>query len=163
MDLQKQREGKRQLKAEQYKKFKGNKKEGQGFADKRKKKVQYEYLKMLRKEKKKRERTALPHTSFEDTDMTEEKIGKEKKIEDSSSNTYSKSQKQFSKKKMDKEKKKKEVLKQKREIESALTKYKDKKSKQYKKLCKKTYKGQPVMKNQIEILLHKIQSGIDQT
>lgn len=51
---------------------------GQGFADKRKKKVQYEYLKMLRKEKKKRERTALPHTSFEDTDMTEEKIGKEK-------------------------------------------------------------------------------------
>lgn len=28
MDLQKKREGKRQLKAEQYKKFKGNKKEG---------------------------------------------------------------------------------------------------------------------------------------
>lgn len=56
-----------------------------------------------------------------------------------------------------------EVLKQKREIETALTNYKDKKSKQYKKLCKKTYKGQPVMKNQIEILLHKIQSGIDQT
>jgi hypothetical protein len=56
-----------------------------------------------------------------------------------------------------------ETLQKKREVESALTHYKNKKSKQYKLLCKRTYKGQPVMKNQIELLLHKIQSGINQT
>ncbi|GFO44912.1 thyroid transcription factor 1-associated protein 26, partial [Plakobranchus ocellatus] len=43
--------GKPKQKKDSYKPYLGNKKEGQGFADKRKKKAAYEYLKLLKKEK----------------------------------------------------------------------------------------------------------------
>lgn len=45
-------------------------------------------------------------------------------------------------------------------MEAALNKYKQKKKEKYKKLSAKTSKGQPLMKNRIELLLEEIQSSI---
>ena len=47
-------------------------------------------------------------------------------------------------------------------MDKALNKYKDSKRSKYLKLCKRTHKGQPVMKNQIEYLLEKIQKQVGQ-
>lgn len=55
------------------------------------------------------------------------------------------------------ERKKEETLRVKAEREEALRKYKEKKMQAYKKLSKRTKKGQPVMKDRIELLLQKIQ------
>ena len=48
------------------------------------------------------------------------------------------------------------------EKEEALKKYKEKKMQTYKKLSKKTKKGQPVMKDRLEMLLEKIQQQVSQ-
>lgn len=50
---------------------------GQGFADKRKKKIQYEYLKMMKKEKRQKEKSAsfLPH----DVENKEKPVDKDEK------------------------------------------------------------------------------------
>nr|XP_050861215.1 thyroid transcription factor 1-associated protein 26 homolog [Vespula vulgaris] len=55
------------------------------------------------------------------------------------------------------ERKKEETLRVKAEREEALRKYKEKKMQACKKLSKRTKKGQPVMKDRIELLLQKIQ------
>lgn len=55
-----------------------------------------------------------------------------------------------------KEMKEARLVKQKEKID-ALNKYKAEKALKYKKLCKKTKKGQPVMKDRLEMLLEKIQ------
>ncbi|XP_057341009.1 thyroid transcription factor 1-associated protein 26 homolog [Microplitis mediator] len=57
-------------------------------------------------------------------------------------------------------KKKEEIQRKQLEKEKALKKYKEKRAETYKKLCKKTKKGQPVMKDRMELLLQKIQSTI---
>ncbi len=49
------------------------------------------------------------------------------------------------------------ALKKQAEIKAALDKYKRKKTLKFKKLSAKTSKGQPIMKNRIEMLLEKIQ------
>ena len=56
-----------------------------------------------------------------------------------------------------------EALRKKHEREEALQKYNSAKKESFKKLCKKTHKGQPVMKNQIEYLLAKIEKQVNQT
>ena len=54
-------------------------------------------------------------------------------------------------------------MRRKQERDEALQKYNSKKKENFKKLCKKTHKGQPVMKNQIEYLLAKIEKQVNQT
>lgn len=54
-------------------------------------------------------------------------------------------------------------MKNKKEREKALEEYQKKKKENFKKICKHTYKGQPVMKNQIEYLLQKIEKQVNQT
>lgn len=44
-------------------------------------------------------------------------------------------------------------------MKEALNKYKQKKTEKYKKLSKKTKKGQPVMKYRLEMLLEKIEKN----
>lgn len=61
----------------------------------------------------------------------------------------------------DKKARRLEVLKKKEEIQQALEEYKQKKKYKNKKLGKKTKKGQPVMKERLELLLEKIQANIN--
>lgn len=56
-----------------------------------------------------------------------------------------------------------EVLRKKEEIRQALEEYKQKKKYKNKKLGKKTRKGQPVMKERLELLLEKIQANVIQS
>lgn len=53
-----------------------------------------------------------------------------------------------------------EALKKKEDIRLALEEYKKKKKYKNKKLRKKTKKGQPVMKERLELLLEKIQASV---
>lgn len=53
-----------------------------------------------------------------------------------------------------------EASKKKEEIRQALEEYQEKKKYRNKKLGKKTKKGQPVMKERLELLLEKIQTSI---
>ncbi|XP_069133412.1 thyroid transcription factor 1-associated protein 26 homolog [Argopecten irradians] len=145
--------------AEKYKKFIGNKSEGQGFADNRKRKIQHEYMKILSKQKKKEEYQTKQklgknnrHTQKETSSSDAEKVTK-----------FSKSKWQFEEKKAEKARKKTEALKKKREREEALAKYNDKKHQKNKTFSKRTRKGQPVMRNQIEFLLTKIEKQVNKT
>ncbi|KAK3799002.1 hypothetical protein RRG08_026974 [Elysia crispata] len=138
-----------------YKPFLGNKKEGQGFADKRKKKAAYEYLKLLKKEKQSAEYSgdteAPKHRSldFLRSQIKSPQQGKKK-------HAFSAAEKIAKKRQEEKQTKKRKALQVKRERETALKDYKDKKQKQHLKLCKKTSRGQPVMRYQMELLLDKI-------
>ncbi|GFS18182.1 thyroid transcription factor 1-associated protein 26 [Elysia marginata] len=138
-----------------YKSFLGNKKEGQGFADKRKKKAAYDYLKLLKKEK-----NSAAHSGDTDApkhrplDFLRSQIksphqGKKK-------HAFSVAEKIAKKKQEEKQGKKRKALQVKRDREAALKDYKDKKQKQHLKLCKRTSRGQPVMRHQMELLLDKI-------
>ncbi|XP_055872383.1 thyroid transcription factor 1-associated protein 26 homolog [Biomphalaria glabrata] len=135
--------------------FFGSKKEGQGFADKRKKKAAYEYLKLLRKEKQQHNgqslvqhrRLRFPHSSKGTPDK-----GKKP-------HAFTVAEKIAKKKKEEKEKRRQEMEKRKSEKSAAMTSYKEKKKRLHKMRCKKTSKGQPVMKYQMELLLEKIQKN----
>ena len=50
-----------------------------------------------------------------------------------------------------------EAERRKQERDEALLSYNKQKKENFKKLCKKTHRGQPVMKNQMEYLLAKIE------
>ena len=50
----------------------------------------------------------------------------------------------------------------KKKRDKALEAYRQRKQETFKKICKKTHKGQPVMKNQIEYLLQKIEKQVNQ-
>ncbi|KAL3843223.1 hypothetical protein ACJMK2_021168 [Sinanodonta woodiana] len=146
----------RAIKAAKYKHFIGNKTEGQGFADRRKKKIQHEYRKLLTKENKSTDKAALHGDAavFRKQRGLSAKTGRHK---------FSKAHEEYERRKQVNLEKKKVALKKKRELAAALDKYKQKKKEKFKKLCKKTYKGQPVMKDRIEHLLEKIQRQVNQT
>ncbi|XP_044265587.1 thyroid transcription factor 1-associated protein 26-like [Tribolium madens] len=63
----------------------------------------------------------------------------------------------------EKEAKRAEFLRKKAEKEEALQKYQKAKMEKFKKLNKKTKRGQPVMKGRIEYLLEKIQRSVSDT
>lgn len=66
---------------------------------------------------------------------------------------------EFQRKKEEKQHQKTGILKKINERKDALKKYKETKAEKYKKLSKKTKKGQPVMKDRLEMLLQKIQEN----
>ncbi|XP_061184762.1 thyroid transcription factor 1-associated protein 26-like [Saccostrea echinata] len=151
--------GKFQKKGERgYKNFIGNKTEGQGFADKRKRKIQHEYRKLLKKEKKS-EVESTKHVSVLDELSEEEEtppdVSKQKSTK-KSIGTYSKAHHEYKQRKKEKERKKQEAKKNREAMDAAIEKYNKKKQSNYKLLCKRTSKGQPVMKHQIDYLLEKI-------
>ncbi|XP_052675799.1 thyroid transcription factor 1-associated protein 26-like [Crassostrea angulata] len=158
MDNQKRVE--RKLKEKNYKKFTGNKEEGQGFADRRKRKIEHEYRKMLKKEKKASAGNAK-HISVLD-ELSEEEAtsaGPTESKQRSSHKpvgTYSKAHHEYKQTKMEKDRKKKEARKRKQAVDTALEKYQQKRQANYKLLCKRTSRGQPIMKHQMEYLLEKI-------
>ncbi|XP_017877307.1 thyroid transcription factor 1-associated protein 26 homolog, partial [Ceratina calcarata] len=73
---------------------------------------------------------------------------------------FHKAKQEFLRKKDEKRKAKEQILKAKAEKEEALKKYKEKRLRTYKTLSKKTKKGQPVMKDRMEMLLEKIQQQV---
>lgn len=73
--------------------------------------------------------------------------------------TYRKAFAEYEKIKAEKIQKKEASIKRMTEIKESLEKYKQKKRDKTKKLSAKTKKGQPLMKNRIEMLLEKIQSS----
>ncbi|XP_060074382.1 thyroid transcription factor 1-associated protein 26-like [Ylistrum balloti] len=141
---------------DKYKKFIGNQSEGQGFADNRKRKIQHEYLKILSKQRKKEEYETGQQ-------LTNDKYTEEDSLRGKKFTKYSKSEWHSQQRKEEKARKKTEALRRKREREEALAKYNSKKQKKNKTFSKRTHKGQPVMKNQIEYLLTKIEKQVDKT
>ncbi|KAH9496615.1 hypothetical protein Btru_009822 [Bulinus truncatus] len=136
-----------------FKPYFGSKKEGQGFADKRKRKAAYEYLKLLKKEKRQQGgQSHSKHHPLPFLHAPESSPGKGKRI-----HAFSVAERIARKKQEEKERHKQEVERIKSEKTAALSSYKEKKKRQHMKLCKKTSKGQPVMKYQMELLLEKIQ------
>ncbi|XP_041367594.1 thyroid transcription factor 1-associated protein 26 homolog isoform X2 [Gigantopelta aegis] len=140
---------------QQYKTFIGSRAEGQGFADRRKKKIQYEYLKLKKKENK----------AVYDGRPIKDRHGMHPEGRPSfkGQHAFTKTQTLFQRQKEEKMKEKKEIMIKKKEVDNALQKYNNSKKSKFLKLCKRTHKGQPVMKNQIEYLLEKIQKQTEHT
>lgn len=70
---------------------------------------------------------------------------------------FFKAKEQYNKSKIEKEENNIKISKAKEEIKQKLDEYKKKKADRFKKLSRKTKKGQPVMKGRLELLLEKIQ------
>ncbi|XP_045175945.2 thyroid transcription factor 1-associated protein 26-like [Mercenaria mercenaria] len=222
---------------EKYKKFIGNRSEGQGFADKRKRKIQYEYMKMMKKEKlkEKLQQATAARQSKLNTSSKNQNVGKtihleerrgigytvghlskpgpgnrgsagspskepgtrkkkpdkndieqqdsrpnpEKKFKGNpkerhqnmfrkggkvgmeGTTRFSKAAGEYQQRKEKKLEKQQEYLKSRERREEAMGDYQKRKQETFKKICKKTHKGQPIMKNQIEYLLQKIERQVN--
>ncbi|XP_025956184.1 thyroid transcription factor 1-associated protein 26 [Dromaius novaehollandiae] len=163
----------------------GSVQEGQGFAFQRKQKIQREYRKLLKRERKagtqqdiqftdtypehlkhlylaEEERLKKQCKATNDSVLSEEKINKavepvitERKFKKKTSNQ--KAKEEYEKIKAERAKKKEEAEKRRQQREEAQRLYKQKKLEAYKILSKKTKKGQPNLNLQIEFLLQKIQ------
>ncbi|KAL4224885.1 Coiled-coil domain containing 59 [Mactra antiquata] len=171
----------RQRQKEKYKQFRGNKMEGQGFADKRKRKAQYEYMKMLQKEKKKEKVKDVKKTDQSETGSSQDDVTQgvsvsnksiyklhpnfrsEQQQQKSKTNRFTKVLEQQEARKEKKLKMKQEYLETKKKREEAMDHYQQRRKGTFKMICKKNYKGQPIMKNQMKYLLTKIEEQRDQT
>ncbi|XP_071956429.1 uncharacterized protein [Antedon mediterranea] len=164
----------------------GNVHEGQGYADKRKRKIINQYRK-IRKHMLKEKKETPPIINIPETDNKEiEEIGKkslqlkqqskvEKQIKEKNVTKattgkhigdkakrkvtrYSKVEKEFEQQKQMKAKQAQEAQKIREEKKAAFETYKSKKRARHKKLSQKSKKGQPIMKYHVEHLLKKIKS-----
>ncbi|KAK2183787.1 hypothetical protein NP493_289g02010 [Ridgeia piscesae] len=148
---------KRQKNDMKYRKFVGNKVEGQGFADRRKKKIVHEYKKILRKEGRNLEEwSEKMHKIYTDDDKTATPSVKNDSSKPKMS-SLQKAEMEWKKKKHDKDQKRKELQQKQQERDAALTRYENKKREQHKKLSKKNYKGQPILAGRMDILLQQIE------
>ncbi|KAG5873672.1 hypothetical protein JTB14_013338 [Gonioctena quinquepunctata] len=73
---------------------------------------------------------------------------------------FQRAQQEFQRLKEEKQKKREEFLNKKAEKEEALKKYRKEKAAKFKKLSRRTKKGQPIMKDRMEMLLEKIQNSM---
>ncbi|XP_066999261.2 thyroid transcription factor 1-associated protein 26 homolog [Anabrus simplex] len=73
---------------------------------------------------------------------------------------YQAAELEFQRKKEEKKQKREMALKKQAEREEALQRYRTKKMERYKKLSKKTVRGQPVMGERMKLLLEKIQQQV---
>ncbi|KAM8979699.1 thyroid transcription factor 1-associated protein 26 [Sarcophilus harrisii] len=164
--------------------FSGSIREGQGFAFQRKQKIQQEYKKLLKKEKKaqisqesqfterypehlkhlylaeeemlmRRHKKEEQHLPEEECSTTVNPIATPKRNKKKTSNQ--KAKEEYERVQAKRAAKKQEFEKRKQEREEAQQRYKKKKMEAYKILSKKTKKGQPNLNLQMEYLLKKIQ------
>ncbi|KAM8820083.1 thyroid transcription factor 1-associated protein 26 [Eudromia elegans] len=165
----------------------GSVQEGQGFAFRRKQKIQREYRKLLRKERKagtqsdaqftdtypehlkhlylaEEEKLKKQRKAARDSVLLEEKkkkvvepITTERKFKKKTSNQ--KAKEEYEKIKAERARKKEEAEKRKQQREEAQRLHRQKKMEVYKMLSKKTKKGQPNLNLQMEYLLQKIQQN----
>lgn len=73
---------------------------------------------------------------------------------------FFKAKKEYQRKQQEEKKRREDAIRVKAEREEALRNYKEKKMRNFKVLSKKTKKGQPVMKDRVEMLLEKIQQSL---
>ncbi|XP_046342963.2 thyroid transcription factor 1-associated protein 26 homolog [Haliotis rufescens] len=153
------------------KQFNGSKQEGEGFAEKRKKKMRYEYMKLLKKQKRQKyveSQRNITNSSGPDevvgnvidADMAKPRNFRVRDRHEGKQHIFSEAQKRFHEKKENQEKQKQENLLRLEEQKKAVGQYNSKRKKKHLMLCKKTHKGQPIMKHQIHYLLEKIQADI---
>lgn len=162
----------------------GSAKEGQGFALWRKQKVQLEYKKLQRKQKKTTtpkdlyadnypehlkhlylaeeerlknlERKRKPEEDITQTTEEQEEVMPKKKFKNKTS--IQKAKEEYQRVQRERANKRKEAEENRRQREEAKELYKKKKMEAYKVLSTKTKKGQPNFNVQMEYLLKKIQS-----
>ncbi|BFZ21246.1 hypothetical protein BsWGS_24285 [Bradybaena similaris] len=134
------------------KSYVGSQKEGQGFADKRKRKAAYDYLKLLKKERQ----TAAKVEGKEPPKHKQLSFLQQRNKKEKQNHAFSTAEKFARKKQEEKDRKQQEIERISKEKETALASYKDRKKQQHLKLCKRTSRGQPVMRFQMEVLLDKI-------
>lgn len=151
----------------------------QQWEDKRKKAVLHSYYKSLKEDQLNTKNTVQENLNKNDIDdkqkndnISEKTLDTDKTNyfeDDSSKNSkarkarlFRKAHLEFQRIKEEKEKEKELSLKKKMKKEEALQKYKKNKIEKFKKLNKKTKKGQPIMKDRIEMLLEKIQNSVKQ-
>ncbi|CAH2277646.1 Hypothetical predicted protein [Pelobates cultripes] len=181
---QKNKKSKRRWVHPDRKAFPGSAKEGHGFALWRKQKVQLEYKKLLRKQRKisvakddiytdkypehlkhlylaeeemlkKQEKMKRPENSTEEAADEETPKIPAKKFKKKTSNQ--KAKEEYENVQKERAKKREEAEKRRKEMEEAQELYKKKKIESYKILSAKTKKGQPNFNLQMEHLLQKIQ------
>ncbi|XP_025194641.1 thyroid transcription factor 1-associated protein 26 [Melanaphis sacchari] len=126
-----------------------NKQKFQEWDERRKKAVIRDYYKELNKSDNER---SLDTLNGKDIDLTKQQ---------KRPNPYKEAQERYNQIQEEKKTRRLEALKKKEEIKQALEEYKQKKKFKNKKLGKKTKKGQPVMKERLELLLEKIQANIN--
>nr|XP_023019424.1 rRNA-processing protein FYV7 [Leptinotarsa decemlineata] len=73
---------------------------------------------------------------------------------------FERAQQEFQRLKDEKQRKVEEFLRKKAEKEAALKKYRKEKAEKFKKLSRRTKKGQPIMNDRMEMLLEKIQNSL---
>ncbi|XP_056430407.1 thyroid transcription factor 1-associated protein 26 isoform X1 [Hyla sarda] len=164
--------------------FKGSAKEGQGFALWRKEKIQFQYKKLLRKQKKantkevsysdnypehlkhlylaeeerlkSQEKQRKPKNETSETADKEKEVIPKKTFRKKTSNQ--KAKEEYERVQQERAKKREEAENNRRKREEAIKLYKERRTEAYKALSAKTKKGQPDFNVQMEYLLKKIQS-----
>ncbi|CAI6351819.1 unnamed protein product [Macrosiphum euphorbiae] len=126
-----------------------NKQKLQDWDERRKKAVIRDYYKELNKSGTERPLNTL---NDEDTNLTKQQ---------KRPNPHKEAQERYNQIQEEKKARRFEASKKKEEIRLALEEYKQKKKLKNKKLGKKTRKGQPVMKERLELLLEKIQASVN--
>jgi hypothetical protein len=166
-----------------YKSFIGNKSEGQGFADKRKRQIVYQYKKIESKEKQalnswsdKLEKLYNDVSDSSDEDeIRNKRIKKLKRARNDQTtkqqnsriapeqlaklkvSAFHREEKEWQRKKYEKEQKQKEAEERERTKIGAQARYHKEKQRKHKLLAKKNYKGQPNMASRMMLLLEKIE------
>ncbi|XP_060835517.1 thyroid transcription factor 1-associated protein 26 [Rhopalosiphum padi] len=126
-----------------------NKQKFQEWNERRKKAVIRDYYKELNKSGIEK---PLNTSNGEDINLTNQQ---------KRPNPYKEAQERYNQIQEEKKARRFEASKKKEEIRQALEEYKQKKKFKNKKLGKKTKKGQPVMKERLELLLEKIQASVN--
>jgi len=155
-----------------YKPFIGNKAEGQGFADKRKRKALYAYRKMESKDKveldqwsEKVKKIYNEVDSSEDETVstsvppTKVKEANSAKVRPVKLSAFHREEHEWAVKNAEKEAKRKAAEEREREREIALSRRQKEKVRKNKLLLKKNYKGQPNMAARMMLLLEKIEKN----
>ncbi|KAJ8933449.1 hypothetical protein NQ314_014006 [Rhamnusium bicolor] len=98
--------------------------------------------------------------NIQNTDICEDKVIVPKNSKGKKIKAFKKAHLEFHRIKEEKQKQVDKLSKKKAEKEEALQEYKRKKVEKFKKLSRKTKRGQPIMKDRIEMLLEKIQNSM---
>ncbi|XP_053975571.1 thyroid transcription factor 1-associated protein 26 homolog [Hylaeus volcanicus] len=153
-DAKDERTGKKPFDKKKYRAQKySNKYKIDQWQERRKKAILRDYYKEV--EKSQRQNPKKPIAL-----INENKNENDNEMQPRKVSAFHKAKKEYLRKKDDKRKKKEEIVRVKTEQKEALKKYKEKKMQTFKKLSKKTKKGQPVMKDRLELLLEKIQQQV---
>ncbi|PNF19161.1 hypothetical protein B7P43_G09790 [Cryptotermes secundus] len=122
------------------------------WEERRRKAIAHSYYKEMRKIAGQSSGTEKQNMSTSSTGVNKYRIPRP--------TAYQKAEEEYKRKQEEKAAKLQEAQKKKEERSQAVARYRANKAEVFKKLSKKTKKGQPVMKGRLEILLHKLQQEL---